>query len=203
MTYDELMENLKDEMMYAEENFVPIIRPNSAKFLHDFVKNNNIKSVFEVGTAIGFSGTIMLNAGVESLLTVDINEKSLAVAENTFSKLGYKGNVKIINNDAKVVIRALVDTNRKFDMIFLDGAKGQYIYYLPSLVSLLNEGGYIFADNVLLQGMVESEEKIPHRKRTMVVNLRKYLDSVFNDNRFESKLIRIEDGISISKYKGE
>lgn len=203
MTFDELMEKLTDEKLYAEENFVPIIRPESAKFLFDFVKENNIKRVLEIGTAIGFSGSVILSAGAEGLVTIDINEKSLGVAKNTFEKLGFSDRVKIINNDAKAVICDLVNDNQKFDMIFLDGAKGQYIYYLPYLKQLIGVGGYIFADNVLLQGMVESKEKIAHRKRTMVVNLRRYLESVFGDADFESNLVRIEDGIAISKFKGE
>ena len=90
----------------------------------------------------------------------------------------------------------------KFDMIFLDGAKGQYINYLPILTKLLNDNGVIFADNVLLHGMVESAEKIPHKKRTMVVNLRQYLQ-VVSQLPYETELIRMEDGIAITKYKGE
>ena len=70
------------------------------------------------------------------------------------------------------------------------------------LIELLNDDGVIFADNVLLQGMVESTEKIPHRKRTMVVNLRKYLERV-NNYPFKTELIRIEDGIAITRIEGE
>ena len=73
MEIDKILELLEDEECYAKENFVPIIRPNSAKLLHKFIKKNNIKSVLEIGTAIGFSGSIMLSAGAESLTTIDIN----------------------------------------------------------------------------------------------------------------------------------
>ena len=67
---------------------------------------------------------------------------------------------------------------------------------------MLEKNGAIFADNVLLGGMVESEDIIPHKKRTMVVNLRKYLKAV-NAYPFETELIRLEDGIAITKVKGE
>jgi predicted O-methyltransferase YrrM len=89
MEYDEILEKLKDETLYAEENFIPIIREKSARFLFDFVKKNRFKKVLEIGTAIGFSGSIILSAGVEMLTTMDINEKSLAVAGKTFEKMGY------------------------------------------------------------------------------------------------------------------
>lgn len=202
MEIQEVFENLKEEECYAKENFVPIIRHNSAKFLFEFVKKNNIKTILEIGTAIGYSGSIMLSAGAKELTTVDINEKTNIVAKQTFDRLGFKDNVEMYLEDAKSLLPKLVDSGRQFDMVFLDGAKGQYIYYLPYLLKLIKKDGVIFADNVLLSGMVESKEKIPHRKRTMVVNLRKYLDEVFSEN-FSSELIRIEDGIAITRYKGE
>lgn len=203
MEFDKILKLLSEEQMYANENFVPIIRPNSAKYLYDFVKDKKINTVLEIGTAIGYSGSIMLSAGATKLKTIDINDKSLSVAKNTFSKLGFSDRVEIVNKDAKVVLQELVSNDEKFDLIFLDGAKGQYINYLPNLKKLLNKYGYIFADNVLLSGMVESKEKIPHRKRTMVVNLRKYLELINTDEDFDTNLIRLEDGIAISKYKGE
>lgn len=202
MEYESVLEMLSDEICYAKENFVPIIRDSSSKFLYDFVKENKVKRVLEIGTAIGFSGSIILSAGAEKLTTIDINEVSLAVAKNTFEKLGFSNNVEIIHKDAKLVLDDLVARQEKYDMIFLDGAKGQYINYLPKLAKLIDKNGIIFADNVLLQGMVESQEKIPHRKRTMVVNLRRYLDAVSKDP-FTTEILHLEDGIAITRFKGE
>ena len=201
MEFDEIMDKLSWQQEYARCNYVPIIRPNSAKYLYDFVKKNNIKKVLEIGTAIGFSGSIMLSGGVELLKSIDINRSYQEIANNTFDKCGFGYKVELICEDARLVLPKLIDNNEKFDMIFLDGAKGQYINYLPDLIKLLTPQGIIFADNVLLSGMVESKEKIPHKKRTMVVNLRKYLERV-NEPDFETELVRIEDGIAISKYIG-
>ena len=202
MEIDKVLESLSEEECYAKENFVPIIRPNSAKYLYNFVKENNIKSVLEIGTAIGYSGSIMMSAGLSNLTTIDINEVTNKVAKSTFERMGFDSKVEMILEDAKSVLPRLVKENRKYDMVFLDGAKGQYINYLPNLLKLINKDGIIFADNVLLGGMVESKEKIPHRKRTMVVNLRKYLE-VTNSGELQTELVRIEDGIAITRYKGE
>ena len=202
MEFSEVISKLSEVKQYAKENFVPIIREESAKFLYDFVKENNYKNILEIGTAIGYSGSIMMSATDAYLTTVDINEKSLAVANKNFEKMGYRDRVNIYNLDAWELINQLRDDGCKFDMVFLDGAKGQYIKYLDVLIDLLDKNGSIFADNVLLQGMVESEEKIPHRKRTMVVNLRKYLKRV-NEYPFETELVRLEDGIAITKIKGD
>lgn len=201
MNYEEIFKKLEDERKYAEKNYVPIIREKSAKFLYDFIKKNGFKAILEIGTAIGYSGSIILSTGIEKLITIDKNQDYLNIAKVTFNKFNFD-NVEINLGDAKDIIKNMVKDAKKFDMIFLDGAKGQYINYLPDLVKLLNDRGVIFADNVLLHGMVESNEYIPHKKRTMVVNLRKYLE-VVNKYPYETELIRLEDGIAITRYKGE
>ena len=200
MEYEKLMEILSPEREYAKANFVPIIRDKSSKYLYDFVKNNNFKNVLEIGTAIGYSGSIILSAADINLTTIDINKHYLGIAKNTFEKLGFSSSVDIYNDDAWDVINQLRTEGKRFDMIFLDGAKGQYVKYIDVLADILNDNGVIFADNVLLQGMVESNEKIPHKKRTMVVNLRKYLEVVQADP-YETEIVRIEDGIAITRIK--
>ena len=200
MDFKDIFNKLSDVREYAEENFIPIIRDKSAEFMFNFVKNNNIKNILEIGTAIGYSGSILLSSSLGNLVTVDKNEKSIQIAKETFEMMGFSNRVEVYCEDAFDLINKLQVKNRRFDMIFLDGAKGQYIKYLPILTNLLNDKGVIFADNVLLQGMVESKEKIPHRKRTMVVNLRKYLSVVSNDP-YETELLHIEDGMAITKVK--
>lgn len=202
MEFESIINNLVSEKEFAKANYVPIIREKSARFLYDFLKTNKFKTILEIGTAIGYSGSIIIGAGVKKLTTIDINEDYLKIAKNTFSKFGIFDKVEILSGDAFDYIKKFAKENRKFDMIFLDGAKGQYITYLPILASLLNKNGVIFADNVLLHGMVESKEVIPHKKRTMVVNLRKYLDAV-NSLPYETELVRLEDGIAITRIKGE
>jgi len=73
MKFDDVYEKFVFERKYALGNHIPIIRGKSAKFLFDYVKQNNIKTVLEIGTAIGFSGSLMLFAGVDELTTIDIN----------------------------------------------------------------------------------------------------------------------------------
>lgn len=203
MDFQKTIEKLENEIAFAKENYVPIIRDESAKFLYNFVKDNKIKTVLEIGTAIGFSGSLILSAGAESLTTIEINEEYYHMANKTFNKMLVNDQkVNSYLGDAKDVIVELLETGLKFDMIFLDGAKGQYINYLPTLTKLLSDGGCIFADNVLLHGMVEMEGVVPRKKRTMVNNLRKYIDAI-SKPPYVSEIIRLEDGIAITKVKGE
>ena len=202
MEFNDIIKKLEKEKAYAKLNYIPIIRDQSAKFLYDFVYENKLKNVLEIGTAIGYSGSIILSAGALKLTTIDKNYDYIQIAKKTFEKFRFLDQVQILNDDAFNVIKILEKENKKFDMIFLDGPKGQYIKYLPILKNLLNNGGVIFADNVLLHGLIEQKGIIPHKKRTMVINLRKYLDLV-NSDPFVTKIIRLEDGIAITKLKGD
>ncbi len=196
------MKNIEELEKYAHENFVPIIRPNTLDHLVLHVQKYKPHNILEIGTAIGYSGIKMLmNGDIDSkLTTIEKNEKSFEIAKQNFAQFGMTERAECILGDAKEVLPRLVQENRKFDMIFLDGPKGQYIYYLPYLKQLLTKDGSIFADNVLFRGMVQSTEFIPHRNRTIVVNLRKYLDEV-NKAPFTSTIYDIEDGFCISVSK--
>lgn len=200
MDFEQVISKLADVKEYAKENFVPIIRDKSAEFMFDYVRKNNFKNILEIGTAIGYSGSILISASNGRLLTVDKNPQMIEKAKETFELMGFNDKVEIYCDDAYNLIGKFQVEKKKFDMIFLDGAKGQYLKYLPILTELLDKNGVIFADNVLLQGMVESGEKIHHRKRTMVVNLRKYLE-VVNKEPYETELLHIEDGMAITKLK--
>ena len=173
----------------------PVIKDEGALFLEEFIKDKQPNKVLEIGTAIGYSGSLMLNAGAKELITIEINEDSAKKAEENFRNLDLWDRVEILLGDAKDILPKL---NQKFDVIFLDGPKGQYVKYLPSLLSLLQVGGYLIADNVLFRGMVKSEEIIPHRYRTLVNNLRKFLKEIENDKRRETCVHDIGDGLSVS-----
>ena len=97
------------------------------------------------------------------------------------------------------MIEKLCQDKKKYDFIFLDGPKGQYIRYFPILKELLNVNGYLVADNVYFHGMVKMEGKIPHKHRSIVNNLRKFIDAISTDKDFETKIFEIGDGISVSK----
>lgn len=174
----------------------PVIKDEGALFLETFVADKKPNKVLEIGTAIGYSGSLMLNAGASKLITIEINEESAKIAQENFYLLGLKDRVEILLGDAKDILLSL---NDKFDLIFLDGPKGQYVKYLPDLMRLLKVGGYLVADNVLFRGMVKSEELIPHRYRTLVNNLRKFIFEIENNERLSTIIYDIGDGISVSR----
>lgn len=174
----------------------PLLLDESVKFFTKFVEELNPKKILEIGTAIGYSGSLMLSVCGGSLVTLELNERSANIATENFKKLGFSDRVQVVNIDAKEYLQ---NCQEKFDFIFLDGPKGQYINYKEKLIDLLDVGGVLLADNVLFRGMVESSEPVPHRYRTIVNNMRKFIDEINNDARLETQVYHIGDGISVSK----
>lgn len=190
---------LKELKIYAQKNYVPIIREKSAVLLQNTIANLKPNLVLEIGTAIGYSTSLIFDANKScKITTVEKNEELYKIACNTFEKRGMP--VNAILQDAANVLLQLVQKDEKFDFIFLDGPKGQYIKYLPLCKQLLNDKGVLFADNINHNGMVFSGQQVPHKTRTMIVNLRKFVDSVLSDPSFSTQIFEIEDGVLISVY---
>lgn len=193
------MEKILQEIKaQAKETGVPILRDQSAQILCDLCKKNKPQRILEIGTATGYSAIVMLSSCEAKLITLEKDEERAKTALLNFSKAGLENRVRLIKGDAMNAIKAFYDQKETFDFIFLDGPKGQYVKYLPYLKAMLVKGGILFADDVLLHGWVKSNEKIAHKHRTMVMALRRFLEAVENDKDFETKLVEIEDGLSIS-----
>ena len=186
----------------SRDDYMPFIRDKSAKVLFEICQKEKPKNILEIGTAVGYSALLMLEGAKESFVTtIEKDEKRAQEAKVNFEKNGVKERVDLIVGDAGEVLPQLEDEGKEFDLIFLDGPKGQYLRYLPHLKKMLCKGGLLVADNVLLHGWVKGEEFVKHKHRSMVVNLRKFLKCLEEDHDFDSKLLEIEDGITISRKK--
>ncbi len=187
---------------YAEKNGVPIIREESGKLLYKECETNQPKQILEIGTAIGYSGILMLSASKKShLTTIEKNDDMVCRARKNFEEAGLTNRVTLYHEDAAKILENLSSQGNRFDFIFLDGAKGQYINYLPYLKLMLNKGGTLFADDIYFHGLVKSQEKLAHKNRSMIQNLRKFISALENDKDLETEFLDLEDGISISRFK--
>ena len=193
--YEQVILEIKEN---AQNSGVPIMREQSVRILQSMVSVKKPKRILEIGTAVGYSGNIMLNACKTSkLVTLEKHTPSFEVARTNFKRTGVINRVELINNDA---MNVLPNFKRKFDFIFLDGPKGQYVKYLPYLIKLLKKGGVLLADNVLFMGMVDGKTQVKRNKRTIVNNLQKFINDLTTTykNILTTTIIDIEDGISIS-----
>ncbi len=187
----------------AKNYGVPIIRTESHKILQNIVKNTQPKTILEIGTAVGFSGILILNECNGNLFTIEHNKNYIKQAKTNFNKAKLYSRVKIIEGDCLVEIAKMISCDKYknfFDMIFLDGPKAQYDLMLESLIYLLKPGGTLIADNVLFRGYVQGETKPPSKRyKTIIKRLNDFLENCKNNpNLTNFQLINKEDGIIIA-----
>ena len=195
---------------YIKENAnrrgVPIIREESHNKLIEIVKKVNPKSILEIGTAVGYSGIIMLEACPNAkLTTIELQEDKVKEAKSNFKDAGLENRVTIIHGDCMQEVSLMVaegNYDKYFDFVFLDGPKAQYVKMLESLIMLTKPQGTILADNVLFRGYVKDKTDMPRRFKTIVKRLNMFLDEIETRDDIESHtLYDIEDGMIEFKIK--
>lgn len=191
------MEELDTLEKFARENHIPVLLDDSAKFLAKFVKDKQFQNILEIGTAVGYSGSIMLLASPNAYLTtIEINEESFNKATTTFKSLNISDRVEQLLGDGFEHITKLNEQGKKYDLIFLDGPKGQYLKYYIVLLQMLTDGGCLLVDNVLFHGLVRSTEDVGHKKRAMVTKLRKFMNEIETRQDLTTTIHLIGDGIA-------
>ena len=191
----ELLNQIEKE---AKEACVPIIRQEMQSFLKTLLAVKKPKAVLEVGTAVGFSALLMCEYGPAdmALTTIEKYEKRIPVAKENFRRAGRESQITFLEGDAAEILKELEGS---FDFIFMDAAKGQYIYYLPEALRLLKTGGILISDNVLQEGdLIESHYLVERRDRTIYKRMREYLYTLKHSGELETSILPLGDGITLS-----
>lgn len=183
--------------IYATEHRVPILRKDAAAFLRTLIKIKKPLRILEVGTAIGYSALLMSNAFEKSHIdTVEIDLDSVVLARQNIKNAGKDKNIRVIAGDAGQVLSALT---QPYDMIFMDAAKGQYIYLYDDVMRLLKEDGLLLCDNCIFYGKVlDKPEDAPHKHRTIVTNMRAFLERIMTDDALTASLLDVGDGMLLA-----
>ncbi|MCM1258255.1 MAG: O-methyltransferase [Roseburia sp.] len=181
----------------AKDACVPIIRKEMQQFLKWLLTLKKPKKILEIGTAVGFSALFMAEYTPVpcEIDTIENYEKRIPIAEENFKRAGrdeitlYKGNAQDI----------LPTIKTNYDLIFMDGAKGQYISFLPEVVRLLKPGGVLVSDNVLQEGdIIESRFAVTRRNRTIHKRMRDYLYELTHHQELVTAVLPVGDGITVS-----
>ena len=192
---------LKEMEEYAEENHVPIVEPEVAQLLKVLLKIRKPKNILEIGTAIGYSALVMADTTGENckITTIERRKDMIEKALVNIEKTPYKSRIKILEGDAEEV---LLNLEEKYDFIFLDAAKGQYMDFFNKCLKLLDKNGIIVSDNVLYKGMVATDQLVIRRKKTIVKRLRAFLQYINEIEGYSSSIIPIGDGVALT-YREE
>ena len=180
---------------------IPIISRDVAAFLSVMLSVKRPARVLEIGCAVGFSASLFAQflADGGSVTTIDRYELLTARAKENFVKLGLADKIKLIEEDAATALPRLADAGEKYDFIFMDCGKGQYMRFFPYVVQLLNTGGLFCADDIFQDGTIARDiDKIAHRQRTIHRNLKEFLQLAMADERLKTVILPIGDGLLVS-----
>lgn len=188
---------------YANELGIPIVPHETAKFLDFFTATMQPSQVLEIGTAIGFSASLMAQhlQADGHLTTIDRYEKMYERAKENFKKLGLEDRITLIEGDAADVLPTLEGS---YDLIFMDSAKAKYIEFYPECMRLLRQGGVLIIDDVFQGGTVlDDEAEIPKRVRKIHRKLNELFGTVLNDKTNRSTLVPLGDGLLMVRKEAE
>lgn len=191
------MDKLEKIKKKALEEKIPIIMDDTLETIYDTMKNKNVKQILEIGTAVGYSALCfskILEEGGE-IDTIERDKERVLEARENIKILDSNKKINIFEGDALDILPSL---SKKYDMIFIDAAKGKYPIFLEYSLKLLNKNGVIFADNILYKGYVMSDYN-KHKQRTAVRNLREYIQEVTQNPNLETEILEVGDGLAITK----
>ena len=183
----------------GKRDFVPILGDDAAVRLAQAIVELRPKRILEIGTAIGYSGLMMLGLAPEaSMVTLDVDPDRLERANDRFARAGVQDRVRVIQEDA---ISFLGMTDMTFDFVLLDGPKGHYAEMTVDLLRVLSTDGRIFVDDVNYLGLVEGENEVIHKHRTIVCNMRAFVKRVKEDPSLEVRDLATSGGAMIIRKR--
>ena len=189
----DLIQQMKD---YAEDNNVPIITDEGINYIRNYIKENNIKTILEVGAAIGYSSILMALTDKEiTITTIERDEKRYLEAVKNIKKFHLEERITLLYKDAFDV-----ELDEKFDLVFIDAAKAQNTKFFEKFSKNLSKEGTIITDNMNFHGLVEDETKIESRNlRALVRKVKAYHEYLENNEDYKTIFLNIGDGLAVSK----
>lgn len=183
---------------YAKKNDVPIMNKRGINFLCNLIKKNNIKSILEIGSAIGYSALKMANINDNiTITTIERDNERYLEAVKNIKTMNKEKQITLILGDALDI-----DIKGNYDLIFIDAAKGQNIKFFNKYSKLLNDNGIIVTDNMSFHGLVEEKERIQNKNLRQLVNkIRKYIEFLKDNEDYVTEFYSVGDGVAVTRKK--
>ena len=191
--------NLEEIKEKALNEHIPIIMDDTLEVIENIMKEIRPTAILEIGTAVGYSA-ICFSKFLEKggfIDTIERDEERIKEAKENIKIVEEGKTINILEGDA---VEILPTINKKYDMVFIDAAKGKYPFFLEQALRLIKDDGIIFADNILYKGYVMSDYN-KHKQRTAVTHLREYIKLTTEDPRLDTKVLKVGDGLAITRRK--
>ena len=191
--------SIKEIKQKALEEHIPIIMDDTLEVIKDILVKEQPKRILELGTATGYSSICFSNILDNNVYidTIELDENRANEAIENIKKLGLEQHINVIQGNA---VEVLPTINKKYDVFFIDAAKGKYPIFLQEAIRLSHKGSIILADNILYKGYVMSDYN-KHKQRTAVRNLREYIKEVSENPDLETEILEVGDGLAVSRIK--
>ena len=191
---------MKELEEYAKINNIPIMQKDGILYLINYIKENNIKNILEIGSAIGYSSIMMasINSDIR-ITTIERDKDRYDLAVSNIKKYNLDNQINIIYGDA-------VDTDitGMYDLIFIDAAKGKNIFFFEKYKNNLVKRGTIITDNLSFHGLVEDNSLIRTKNQKGIVNkIKDFISFLDNNDEFDTEYIPVGDKIAISKRRSD
>jgi len=191
------IKELKD---YAKENNVPIMQDEGIEFLKTYIIKHEVDTVLEIGSAIGYSAIMMaLTRPNLKVVSIERDKDRYLEAIKNVKKFELEDRITLIYNDA-----TLVELEEKFDLVFIDAAKGKNKVFFEKFGRNLNEGGALITDNINFHGFVQMEEAEIKSKnlKSLVKKIKEYIELLNNNLEYKTEFFDVGDGVAVSTRKG-
>lgn len=193
---DKLYKLIDEIRVYGENNSVPIMSRDTITTIQRIIKDNNIKSILEVGTAIGYSTICFASTGIDKIESIERDKERYDIAVSNVEKSGL--------NNISLNFMDVFDFNTasKYDLIIIDAAKSQNRRIFEKFMNNLNENGIIIIDNLSFHGFVGKSNEIKSRNlRQMVRKIEKFIEYLKNNDEFDTEFIEVGDTLGVCKRK--
>lgn len=186
--------------IYAKENKIPIMQKDGILYLTNYIKENKVKDILEIGSAIGYSSIMMAKVDKSiRVTTIEKDKDRYTVAVSNINKYNLNEQIKIINKDA-----IEVEIDKKFDLIFIDASKGKNTLFFNKFKDNLKKNGTIITDNLSFHGLVEDPTLIKTKNQKGIVNkIKGFIDFLDSNSEFVTEYVKIGDTIAISRRREE
>ena len=182
----------------ARKNNIPIIQDGGIAFIKKYIVDNNVKTILEIGSAVGYSAIsfALLDKNIK-VYTLERDIERYNDAVKNIDEFNLNNQITIKNVDA-----LNFELKDKFDLIFIDAAKSQYIKFFEKYKNNLADNGVIITDNLSFHGMVD-DLSLTHNRNTkqLVGKIRKYIEFLKNNPEYETIFYKDGDGISVTQKK--
>lgn len=203
--YSPLNQQMWRMRLDAENQYIPIVQRDVESLLISYLNILKPKKILEIGMAIGYSAITMSETLKDAeIVTLERSQDMYEAAMANFKKFNKEDAIKVMYGDAMESLVALKKQVKEgvrdpFDFVFIDAGKSHYQDFWNEVMEMVHSGSVVFADNVLMRGMtVDNKYDVRDKHRTNIKNMRGFIDLVTGDERYQTTLLPVGDGVAIS-----